>query len=263
VPPLFAPLFLPADCTPGFRRPCCTQLANYCINQCTYCGFRGPNHDIGRKMLSLAEVAEEGHAIHRMGHKRCLVLCGESPKYSFDDFLAALGTLRDLKTPPHGEFRRINVEIPTLSVSDMRRLKAQKCVGTYTLFQETYHPEAYKRYHPGGPKADFEYRLTTMDRAQIAGVDDVGLGALLGLHDYRYEVLAMLQHAQHLDKTYGTGPHTISVPRIRPAAGAETSFNVPHAVDDDSCMQFAAAAVARLHFAHAPLSPPQSASWWP
>jgi [FeFe] hydrogenase H-cluster radical SAM maturase HydG len=163
-----------------------------------------------------------------------LVLCGESPAYTFDDFIQALQLLRDLKTPPHGEFRRINVEIPPLSVSDMRRLKAQRCVGTFTLFQETYHPEAYRRYHPGGPKADYEYRLQTMDRAQLGGLDDVGLGALLGLHDYRFEVLAMLQHAQHLDKHYGTGPHTISIPRIRPALGAATSTDVPFPVDDDS-----------------------------
>eukprot|EP00727_Mastigamoeba_balamuthi_P002244 m51a1_g12016 hydrogenase maturase protein G (537) ;mRNA; f:3549-5710 len=209
-------------------------LSNYCMNQCTYCAFRGPNHDLGRKKLSIEEVKAEGRAIQHMGHKRTLVLCGESPVYTFDEFLEALKALRDLKTPPHGEFRRINVEIPALSVSDMRRLKELRCVGTYTIFQETYHPEAYKRFHPAGPKADYEHRVQTMDRAQLGGVDDVGIGALLGLHDFRFEVLAMLQHAQHLDATYGAGPHTISIPRIRPAAGAETSLEIPHPVDDDS-----------------------------
>ena len=106
-------------------------------------------------------------------------------------------------------------------------------VGTYTLFQETYHPEAFKRFHPSGPKSDYEYRLQTMDRAQIAGVDDVGIGALFGLHDYRFEVLAMLQHAQHLDKTYQAGPHTISIPRIRPADEAPDALAPPHPVNDD------------------------------
>lgn len=208
-------------------------LANYCVNSCTYCAFRGPNHDLDRCHLSLEEVKEEGRAIQRMGHKRTLILCGESPKYTFDDMLAALHTLKDLKTPPHGEFRRINVEIPALSVSDMKRLKQTGCVGTYTMFQETYHQESFKKYHPFGPKSDYEYRLQTMDRAQLGGCDDVGIGALLGLYDHRFEVLAMLQHAQHLDKTFGAGPHTISVPRIRVACGSDISHAPPHAVKDD------------------------------
>ena len=107
-------------------------------------------------------------------------------------------------------------------------------MGTYTLFQETYHPEAFKRFHPSGPKSDYEHRLQTMDRAQIAGVDDVGIGALFGLHDYRFECLAMLQHAQHLDKTYQAGPHTISIPRIRPADQAPDAIKPPNPVDDEN-----------------------------
>jgi [FeFe] hydrogenase H-cluster radical SAM maturase HydG len=125
------------------------------------------------------------------------------------------------------------VEIPALSVSDLRRLKATDHVGTYTLFQETYHPEAFQRFHPSGPKSNYEHRIQTMDRAQIADVDDVGIGALFGLHDYRFECLAMLQHAHHLDTTYQAGPHTISIPRIRPADQAPDAITPPHPVNDE------------------------------
>jgi len=140
--------------------------------------------------------------------------------------------VKTVKTPPHGEFRRINVEIPSLSVSDFRRLKDTNCVGTYTLFQETYHQPSYKKFHPYGPKADYANRILTFDRAQIAKVDDVGIGALFGLYDHRFEVLAMFQHAEHLEKTYGAGPHTISIPRLQPAQNAPTSHNPPYLVND-------------------------------
>lgn len=155
-------------------------------------------------------------------------------QYSFDDFLDALHTVANVRTEPCGNIRRINVEIPALSVSDLRRLKATDHVGTYTLFQETYHPEAFKKFHPYGPKSNYEHRLQTMDRAQIAKVDDVGIGALFGLHDYRFECLAMLQHAHHLDLTYQAGPHTISIPRIRPADEAPDAISPPHPVDDEN-----------------------------
>lgn len=118
---------------------------------------------------------------------------------------------------PCGEIRRLNVEIPSLSVSDMKRLKATKYIGTYTLFQETYHRATFKHMHPYGPKSDYDHRLLTMDRAQLGGLDDVGIGALFGLADYRFEVMAMLMHAHHLDRTYGVGPHTISIPRYAQA----------------------------------------------
>ena len=208
-------------------------VANYCDCSCTYCGYRGTNTTIERSALSKEEVIKEVKVLEDMGHKRILMLTGESPKYTFDQFLEAVKTASQVKSGK-GEIRRINVEIPTLSVSDMRRLKALGCVGTYTLFQETYHRESFKKYHPYGPKADYDYRITVMDRAQIGGIDDVGLGALFGLYDHRFEVLAMLQHAQHLDKTYGTGPHTISFPRIRPATGTPLSENPPHVVNDEN-----------------------------
>lgn len=209
-------------------------LSNYCVNSCTYCAFRGKNTHIPRSMLTKDQLIEEVAALQRQGHRRLLLLTGEHPQYSFDNFLDALHTVSNVHTDPCGAIRRINVEIPALSVSDMRRLKATDHVGTYTLFQETYHPQAFKRFHPSGPKSDYEHRLQTMDRAQIAEVDDVGIGALFGLHDYRFECLAMLQHAQHLDRTYQAGPHTISIPRIRPADQAPDAIRPPHPVDDEN-----------------------------
>lgn len=215
-------------------------VANHCNCSCTYCGYRGTNTTIQRCALTNEQVAEEIKVLQRMGHKRVLMLTGESPLYTFDQFLGAVKTASQTKTGKSGEIRRINVEIPTISVSDMRRLKALDCVGTYTVFQETYHRESFKKYHPYGPKADYDYRITCMDRAQIGGIDDVGIGALFGLYDHRFEVLAMLQHAQHLDKTYGTGPHTISFPRMRPATGTPLSEQPPHAVGDEEFKQLVA-----------------------
>eukprot|EP01029_Cantina_marsupialis_P002332 TRINITY_DN12144_c2_g3_i1.p1 TRINITY_DN12144_c2_g3~~TRINITY_DN12144_c2_g3_i1.p1 ORF type:complete len:535 (-),score=189.98 TRINITY_DN12144_c2_g3_i1:511-2115(-) len=209
-------------------------LANYCMNSCTYCAYRGENKNIERNAMTQAELIEEVKALQELGHRRALVLTGEHPKYPFDSFLDALKTISEVKTEPYGSIRRINVEIPPLSVSDFRRLKDTNVVGTYTLFQESYHEGIYKQMHPYGPKSDFEYRLQTMDRAQIAGIDDVGIGALLGLHDYKYEVMAMMMHGSHLESTYGAGPHTISIPRMRPADGAPDSEQPPAPVDDNA-----------------------------
>eukprot|EP00182_Erythrolobus_australicus_P000295 CAMPEP_0185829464 /NCGR_PEP_ID=MMETSP1353-20130828/265_1 /TAXON_ID=1077150 /ORGANISM="Erythrolobus australicus, Strain CCMP3124" /LENGTH=553 /DNA_ID=CAMNT_0028527263 /DNA_START=214 /DNA_END=1875 /DNA_ORIENTATION=+ len=198
-------------------------LASYCVNQCTYCAFRASNKAQQRGVLTRAELIAEVEALQRQGHRRLLLVAGESPKYTFDQVLDALRTTASVRTEPCGSIRRINVEIPALSVSDFKRLKATDCVGTYTLFQETYHRKTFARVHPAGPKSDYEHRLLTMDRAQLGGIDDVGIGALFGLADYRFEVLAMLQHAQHLEDTYRAGPHTVSIPRIQPAVGAPDS----------------------------------------
>jgi [FeFe] hydrogenase H-cluster radical SAM maturase HydG len=207
-------------------------VSNHCTCNCTYCGYRTTNTSIPRTKLTIAEVEDQIRVLQRMGHKRVLMLTGESPRYPFDEFQAAITAASRVRTGKSGEIRRINVEIPTLSVSDMRRLKATDAVGTYTLFQETYHRESFEKFHPFGPKADYDNRVTVFDRAQIAGLDDVGLGALLGLYDYRFEALAMLQHAQHLDNTYGTGPHTLSFPRIRPATGTPLSEQPPFPIGD-------------------------------
>jgi len=198
-------------------------LASYCVNQCTYCAFRASNKSQTRGVLTREQLIAEVEALQQQGHRRLLLVAGESPKYSFEQVLDAIKTTAAVKTAPCGSIRRINVEIPALSVSDFKRLKATDCVGTYTLFQETYHRDTFKRVHPFGPKANYDHRLLTMDRAQRGGVDDVGIGALFGLADYRFEVLAMLQHAQHLEDEYNAGPHTISIPRIQPAVGAPDS----------------------------------------
>ncbi len=177
-------------------------VSNYCTQSCVYCGFRGLNKEIERSKLSRQQLVEEVEALERLGHKRILMLAGESPHYNFEQFLEDLKLASSVKTENNGEIRRINVEIPSLSISDYRRLKATDCVGTVVLFQETYHRETYKKVHPFGMKSNYDYRLLTMGRAQIAGLDDVGLGVLYGLYDHKFETLAMLQHAQHLDHTY-------------------------------------------------------------
>ncbi|GIM16082.1 hypothetical protein Vretimale_18737 [Volvox reticuliferus] len=207
-------------------------IANHCMNTCTYCAFRAGNTGMERSVLTDDDLREEVAALQRQGHRRILALTGESPKYSFENFLHAVDVIGSVHTEPFGSIRRINVEIPPLSVSDMRRLKETDKVGTFVLFQETYHRDTFKKMHPGGPKSDFDYRVLTQDRAMRAGLDDVGIGALFGLFDYRYEVCAMLMHSEHLERHYNAGPHTISVPRMRPADGSELSISPPYPVDD-------------------------------
>ncbi len=207
-------------------------VSNYCSNDCLYCGFRRSNKEMKRKILSNDEIREEVEILEKQGHKRILMLIGEDfNKYSFDDFLKALRVAYSVKVG-NGEIRRINVEIPPLSVEEFKRLKKEK-IGTFTMFQETYHRETYRKMHPSGKKADYNWRLEAMDRAQKAGIDDVGIGVLFGLYDYRFEVLALLMHAQYLDKTFGTGPHTISIPRMEPAQNAPAANNPPYPVSDN------------------------------
>lgn len=208
-------------------------LSNHCSNNCLYCGFRRDNKAMKRRALTRDELRREIEILERQGHKRILMLTGEHPgKASLDYLLEAIETAYAVKTDDgRGEIRRINVEIAPLSVPDFKRLKTSG-IGTYVLFQETYHRPTYARMHPPGPKADYANRLYAMDRALEAGLNDVGIGALFGLHDYRYEVLAMLVHARHLDSAFGTGPHTLSVPRIEPAQNAPAAVAVPHPVSD-------------------------------
>ncbi len=199
---------------------------------CSYCGFNCENEDMNRVDLTTEEAVLDAQHIERQGHKRTLMLCGEHPAYTFDQFLDAVNGVAAAKAEPHGEIRRINVEIPPIGISDLKRLKATDSVGTFTVFQETYHRDTYSKMHLYGPKADYDWRLTSFDRCMKAGIDDVGMGALFGLYDYRFEVLGLLQHAEHLDKTYGAGPHTISIPRIQPASGAKVSEEIPYPVSD-------------------------------
>ena len=206
-------------------------VSNYCTNNCLYCGFRRDNKDIERRKLSVDEAVDEAATIINQGHKRILLVAGEDQgQMNLDYVEEVIKKIYELKRG-QGEIRRLNINIAPLSVEDFKRLKTFD-IGTFQSFQETYHRETYKEMHPSGLKANYEFRLETMSRAFEAGLDDVGVGALFGLTDYRFEVLAMLQHSQFLDKKYGTGPHTISIPRLEPAQGSEVAYNPPHAVSD-------------------------------
>ncbi|MDL2231286.1 [FeFe] hydrogenase H-cluster radical SAM maturase HydG [Porphyromonadaceae bacterium OttesenSCG-928-L07] len=205
---------------------------NVCVNNCVYCGFRTDNKDLVRKVLEMNELEEETRILLRDGHKRVLLICGESPRNDIDYICQAIRKVYAVKEGKH-QVKRINVELAPMPTEDFRKLK-EEGIGTYVCFQETYDPVLYKEYHPGNsPKSDFENRLLVMDRAMEGGIDDVGLGVLFGLADYRYEILALMEHANHLERAFGCGPHTISFPRIEPAEGAPLSENIPHKVSDD------------------------------
>ncbi len=206
-------------------------VSNLCGNECSYCAFRAKNKEVHRRALTQAEIAEETEYLVERGHKRVLLVAGESyPKEGFDYILKSIDTIYSVKSGK-GEIRRINVNIAPLEVDEFRRLKAAR-IGTYQLFQETYHRETYASVHTGGPKADYDWRIGAIGRAMEAGIDDAGIGVLFGLFDWRYEILALMQHAAHLEKIYGAGPHTISVPRLEPAAGSALSEHPPKPVGD-------------------------------
>jgi 2-iminoacetate synthase len=202
-------------------------LSNYCVNNCLYCGFRKDNGSICRKRLTLEEIREQVGELENLGHKRLLIECGESPLSGMDFVEEAIAAIYACKNGK-GEIRRVNVNVAATTVDQYRRLKAAK-IGTYQLFQETYHRPTYEALHEG-PKGDYDRQIFAHDRAQEAGIDDVGLGVLFGLYDYRFEVLALLYHARHLEEKFGVGPHTISVPRWRPAPGV--AYKPLHPVSD-------------------------------
>jgi 2-iminoacetate synthase len=209
-------------------------ISNYCSNNCLYCGFRMDNKDIERKTLSMDEIKDETRLILEQGHKRVLLLSGEHHKNcTFDYFLESIDAIYNVKDDKGSSVRRINVEIAPLADEELRRLSQVK-IGTYTVFQETYHKETYLKMHPTGIKHDYEWRVNVMDRALQNGLHDVGIGALFGLYDYRFEVLGLIQHSIHLDKTFNVGPHTISIPRINPAKNAPYSLDIPHQVTDEN-----------------------------
>ncbi|MDD5593183.1 MAG: [FeFe] hydrogenase H-cluster radical SAM maturase HydG [Candidatus Margulisbacteria bacterium] len=206
-------------------------VTNICVNNCLYCGFRCTNKLLERKRLSLEEIKEEVTILERQGHKRILLEAGEDPKGDINYLEKAIKTIYATKYK-NGEIRRLNVNAPAMSVKDFKRLKKSK-IGTYQLFQETYHRGTYEKMHLSGPKSDYLYHLFAMHRAQEAGIDDVGIGVLFGLHDYRFEVLALLYHALELEKQFGVGPHTISVPRIEPAVNSPLTVKPPAPVSDN------------------------------
>ncbi|HES58106.1 MAG TPA: [FeFe] hydrogenase H-cluster radical SAM maturase HydG, partial [Firmicutes bacterium] len=206
-------------------------ISNLCQNECAYCAFRVRNQAILRRSLTPAEIAAETKSLVDQGHKRILLVAGEAyPRQGFDYILDAIETIYSVRSG-RGEIRRINVNIAPLTVAEFRRLRQAK-IGTYQLFQETYHEATYHKVHISGPKVDYGWRLGAIDRALEAGIDDVGIGVLFGLHDWRFEVLALLQHIQHLEQRFGVGPHTISVPRLEPADGSDLSQHPPAPVAD-------------------------------
>lgn len=205
--------------------------SNECSNNCLYCAFRRDNRDLQRRTLTMDEIEDEISILEDMGHKRVLLVLGESGKSGADYAVDAIHRTYATRSG-RGEIRRVNVNMAPLPVEGFRALK-EAGVGTYQCFQETYHPDQYRYLHPSGPKANYGWRLSVFDRAFAGGIDDVGLGVLFGLYDYRWEVLALLAHAQYLDTRYGVGPHTISFPRIEPAQNAPAAENPPAAVDDD------------------------------
>lgn len=191
-------------------------LSNYCVNNCTYCPFHHKNTTIPRKKLTQDEIRREVIALQDMGHKRLALETGEDPiNNPIEYVLESINTIYNIKHK-NGAIRRVNVNIAATTVENYTKLK-EAGIGTYILFQETYHKKAYEELHPSGPKSNYAYHTEAMDRAMDGGIDDVGIGVLFGLELYRYELVGLLMHAEHLEAAKGVGPHTISVPRIRPA----------------------------------------------
>ena len=207
-------------------------LSNYCVNGCLYCPYHLKNNHISRKKLTQEEVRKEVIALQDMGHKRLAIEAGEDPVNNPIEYI--LECIKTIYSVHHknGDIRRVNVNIAATTVENYRKLK-DAGIGTYILFQETYHKESYERLHPTGPKHDYAYHTEAMDRAMEGGIDDVGLGVLFGLELYRYEFAGILMHAEHLEAVHGVGPHTISVPRVRRADDIDPDdFN--NGIDDDT-----------------------------
>jgi len=205
-------------------------IGNYCINNCQYCGFRISNRNAVRRTLTDDEVKEQVIALESKGHKRLILVWGEHPMYSPEQIAKTVRIVYSTKSG-NGEIRRVNINAAPQTVEGYRIIK-EAGIGTFQVFQETYHHETYKKFHPGNtPKSDYLYRLDALDRAMEGGIDDVGIGALFGLYNWKFEVLGLVSHAIHLQKKYGVGPHTISFPRIRPALGVEMDY--PYIVNDE------------------------------
>ncbi len=206
-------------------------LSNYCVNGCLYCPYHLKNKHIARKKLTQEDIRREVIALQDMGHKRLALEAGEDPLRNPIEYI--LESIETIYSTHHknGAIRRVNVNIAATTVENYRRLK-EAGIGTYILFQETYHKENYERLHPTGPKSDYAYHTEAMDRAMQGGIDDVGLGVLFGLNTFRYDFVGLMMHAEHLESRFGVGPHTISVPRICPADDIDTD-DYPDAVTDE------------------------------
>ncbi len=205
-------------------------LSNYCVNECVYCGYCHSNQEMHRIKLTQEEIVQEVKALQDMGHKRLALEVGEDYENAPIEYI--LESIKSIYGVKHknGAIRRVNVNIAATTVENYKKLTEAE-IGTYILFQETYHKETYEKVHPKGPKHNYNYHTEAMDRAMQGGIDDVGIGVLYGLYDYKYDTVAMLMHAEHLEATYGVGPHTISVPRLKKAGGMELN-QFEHLVDD-------------------------------
>lgn len=204
-------------------------IGNLCTNNCQYCGFRVTNKNQKRTTLSHAQIIDQVMSLQDDGHKRLILVYGEHPQYSPEFIAETVKTVYAVKHK-NGEIRRVNINAAPQSIEGFRVIK-DSGIGTYQIFQETYHPETYKKVHPAGHKSNFENRLTSLDRAQEAGIDDVGIGVLFGLYDWRYEVLALVRHVNHFEAAYQVGPHTISFPRIKNAS--EMNIDESYLVSDE------------------------------
>ncbi|MCC3864389.1 [FeFe] hydrogenase H-cluster radical SAM maturase HydG [Terrisporobacter petrolearius] len=206
-------------------------LSNYCVNGCVYCPYHLKNKKIARKKLTQEEIKREVIALQDLGHKRLALEAGEDPKNNpIEYILESINTIYSIKHK-NGAIRRVNVNIAATTIENYKKLK-DAGIGTYILFQETYNKESYEKLHPTGPKHDYNYHTEAHDRAMEAGIDDVGLGVLYGLSTYKYELVGILMHAEHLEEAFGVGPHTISVPRLRPADDIDVS-EFPEALSDE------------------------------
>ena len=213
-------------------------LSNYCVNGCVYCPYHAKNKHIPRRKLTQEEIRKEVEALQDMGHKRLAIESGEDPVNNpIEYILESIKTIYGVKHK-NGSIRRVNVNIAETTVENYKKLH-EAGIGTYILFQETYHKESYEKLHPTGPKHNYAYHTEAMDRAMQGGIDDVGLGVLFGLESYRYEFSALLMHAEHLEACFGVGPHTISVPRIKKADDIDPDA-FDNGIDDDTFAKIAA-----------------------
>ncbi|MDP2172254.1 MAG: [FeFe] hydrogenase H-cluster radical SAM maturase HydG [Candidatus Cloacimonadaceae bacterium] len=206
-------------------------IGNECVNDCVYCGFRVSNTECLRSTLSHEQLISETQSLVETGHKRLIMVYGEHPKYSPEYIADTVQTVYDIKYKK-GEIRRVNINAAPLDIEGFRTVKSVG-IGTYQIFQESYHEETYKKLHPSGPKSSFLWRLDGLDRAMQAGIDDLGIGALMGLYDWKFEVMGLLYHTIHLEERFGIGPHTISFPRIEPAIGTDFAQHPPFQVSDE------------------------------
>jgi 2-iminoacetate synthase len=203
-------------------------IGNLCTNNCAYCGFKASNKKVKRVTLDREDLISQVKALEDVGQKRLILVFGEHPKYNAEFIAESVRTVYSVKSGP-GEIRRVNINAAPMDIDGFRIIKKSK-IGTYQIFQETYHQETYSKVHLGGQKRNYDWRLTALDRAQEAGIDDVGIGALFGLYDWRFEVLGLVRHTNHFEAVYNVGPHTISFPRIQYAS--ELNIDKRHLVSD-------------------------------